>query len=82
MSDLPARVRIHEEGPREGFQIESGVIATADKIRFIEALACTGVPQIDCVSYVSASAYRAWPTLMTWPEASTSGPACATPGCG
>jgi len=54
MSDLPARVRIHEEGPREGFQIEAGAIATADKIRFIEALALTGVPQIDCVSYVSA----------------------------
>lgn len=54
MSDLPQRVRIHEEGPREGFQIEPAAIATAEKIRFIEALALTGVPQIDCVSYVSA----------------------------
>lgn len=54
MSDLPKRVRIHEEGPREGFQIESATIATRDKIEFIEALAQTGVPQIDCVSYVSA----------------------------
>lgn len=53
MSDLPQRVRIHEEGPREAFQIESPSIATADKIRFIEALAETGVPQIDCVSYVN-----------------------------
>lgn len=53
MSDLPKRVRIHEEGPREGFQIESAAIPTADKIRFIEALAETGVPQIDCVSYVN-----------------------------
>lgn len=53
MNDLPQRVRIHEEGPREAFQIESPSIATADKIRFIEALAETGVPQIDCVSYVN-----------------------------
>ena len=52
MSDLPRRIRIHEEGPREGFQIESASIATADKIAFIEALSTTGVPQIDCVSYV------------------------------
>ncbi|MDR1967782.1 MAG: hydroxymethylglutaryl-CoA lyase [Burkholderiaceae bacterium] len=53
MSDLPKRVRIHEEGPREGFQIESAAIPTAEKVRFIEALARTGVPQIDCVSYVN-----------------------------
>jgi hydroxymethylglutaryl-CoA lyase len=39
MSDLPTSIEIHEEGPREGFQIEPGPIATADKIRLIEALA-------------------------------------------
>ncbi len=33
MADLPQRVDIFEEGPREGFQIEPGPIATADKIR-------------------------------------------------
>ena len=38
MSDLPTSIEIHEEGPREGFQIEPGPIATADKIRLIEAL--------------------------------------------
>lgn len=53
MSDLPQQVHIHEEGPREGFQIESAAIATQQKIEFIEALALTGVKQIDCVSYVS-----------------------------
>ena len=36
MSDLPAHVEIHEEGPREGFQIEPGLISTADKIKLIE----------------------------------------------
>jgi hydroxymethylglutaryl-CoA lyase len=53
VSDLPKRVRIHDEGPREGFQIAQAAIATSDKIAFIEALALTGVPQIDCVSYVN-----------------------------
>jgi hypothetical protein len=39
MTDLPISVDIHEEGPREGFQIEPGPISTADKMKLIEALA-------------------------------------------
>ena len=54
MSDLPPSIRIHEEGPREGFQIEPGPIATDRKVEFIEALAETGLKQIDCVSFVNA----------------------------
>ena len=53
MSDLPRFVRIHEEGPREGFQIESASIRTDQKVAFIEALADTGIRQIDCVSFVN-----------------------------
>jgi hydroxymethylglutaryl-CoA lyase len=51
--DLPRSVVIQEEGPREGFQIEPAPIATSDKVRFIEALAETGVGKIDCVSFVN-----------------------------
>jgi hydroxymethylglutaryl-CoA lyase len=54
MTDLPARVAIHEEGPREGFQIEPGPISTADKVRFCEALAETGLHDVQCVSFVDA----------------------------
>ena len=36
MTDLPKHVDIHEEGPREGFQIEPGPISTADKIKLID----------------------------------------------
>ncbi len=53
MSDLPRRVHIVEEGPREGFQSEPATIATADKVRLIEALAASGVPEIDCASFVN-----------------------------
>ncbi|MEO9228432.1 MAG: hydroxymethylglutaryl-CoA lyase [Devosia sp.] len=54
MSDLPKFVKVHEEGPREGFQIEPGPITTERKVAFIEALADTGLTQIDCVSFVNA----------------------------
>ena len=53
MSDLPSRVHITEVGPREGFQFEPPSIATADKIRLIDALSETGVPEIECVSFVN-----------------------------
>jgi hydroxymethylglutaryl-CoA lyase len=52
MTDLPKRVDIHEEGPREGFQIEPGPIATQEKVRFCEALAETGLHDVQCVSFV------------------------------
>lgn len=54
MSDLPNSIRINDEAPREGFQIEKGPIGTEDKVRFIEALSTTGIQQIDCVSFVNA----------------------------
>src|ERR1700730_10998026 len=49
-------VAINEEGPREGFQIEKGPIATARKVELIDALSDTGVKQIQIVSFVSPQA--------------------------
>ena len=60
MTDLPNSVEIHEEGPREGFQIEPGPIATADKIRLIEALAETGLHHIQACSFVSPRIVPGW----------------------
>src|SRR5438309_2428297 len=60
MTDLPNHVEIHEEGPREGFQIEPGPISTADKIRLIEALAETGLHQIQAASFVSPRIVPGW----------------------
>ena len=56
MSDLPKRVRIQEEGPREGFQFEKGQIPTARKIELIDALSRTGVDHIQIVSFVNPKA--------------------------
>ncbi len=53
MSDLPASVRISEEGPREGFQFEKGFIATERKIALIDALSQTGLDHIQIVSFVN-----------------------------
>ena len=60
MADLPARVDIHEEGPREGFQIEPGPIPTADKIALIEALAGTGLKHIQVASFVNTRLVPGW----------------------
>ena len=56
MSDLPSRVHIHEEGPREGFQYESGPIPTRRKIELIDRLSDTGLDHIQIVSFVSPKA--------------------------
>ncbi|MEO8202553.1 MAG: hydroxymethylglutaryl-CoA lyase [Betaproteobacteria bacterium] len=56
MSDLPKTVSIKEEGPREGFQIETGPITTARKIELIDALSKTGVKHMQIVSFVSPKA--------------------------
>lgn len=47
------RVRINEELMREGMQIESVDIATADKVRLLEALSRTGLKHIVVGSFVS-----------------------------
>jgi len=60
MTDLPTHVDIHEEGPREGFQIEPGPIGTAEKIRLIEALAETGLRHIQVCSFVNPRLVPGW----------------------
>jgi isopropylmalate/homocitrate/citramalate synthase len=60
MTDLPKHVDIHEEGPREGFQIEPGPISTENKIKLIEALAETGLHHIQAASFVSPKIVPGW----------------------
>ncbi|HMM91468.1 hydroxymethylglutaryl-CoA lyase [Bradyrhizobium sp.] len=58
--DLPVSVDINEEGPREGFQIEPGPIATADKIALIEALSACGLRRIQIASLVNPKHVSGW----------------------
>lgn len=60
MSDLPSSVSIHEEGPREGFQIEPGPISTEDKIKLIDALSDTGLKHIQACSFVNPRLVPGW----------------------
>jgi hydroxymethylglutaryl-CoA lyase len=53
MSDLPKRVEFHEEGPREGFQIERKLYPLEDRVALVEALAETGLHHIQVASFVS-----------------------------
>jgi hydroxymethylglutaryl-CoA lyase len=52
VSELPARVRIREVGPRDGFQNEPEVIPTAEKVRLIEMLGRTGLRRLEVTSFV------------------------------
>jgi hydroxymethylglutaryl-CoA lyase len=54
MSALPASVAIREVGPRDGFQNEPEVIATADKVALIDRLARTGLRRLEVTSFVRA----------------------------
>ena len=49
---FPKEVRIREVGPRDGFQNEPETIATADKIRLIDALGQSGLKRIEVTSFV------------------------------
>jgi hydroxymethylglutaryl-CoA lyase len=60
LPDLPARVRINEEGRREGFQFEKGPISTDGKIALIDALAQTGLQQIPVASFVNPARVPGW----------------------
>jgi hydroxymethylglutaryl-CoA lyase len=56
MSDLPKRVIFHEEGPREGFQIERGGFPLEARASLVDALSETGLEEIQVSSFVSPKA--------------------------
>ena len=49
---LPTAVKVREVGPRDGFQNEPEVVATADKVHLIEMLAMAGLKRIEVTSFV------------------------------
>lgn len=67
---LPARVRIHEVGARDGLQNEQTVVPTEVKAEFIHRLADAGLPAVEATSFVHpkwvpqlADAERLFPLL-------------------
>ncbi|MEU0002904.1 hydroxymethylglutaryl-CoA lyase [Streptomyces sp. NPDC006314] len=50
--DLPARVRIHEVGARDGLQNEETVVPTEVKAEFVRRLADAGLTTIEATSFV------------------------------
>ena len=50
--DLPARVRIHEVGARDGLQNEKSTVPTEVKAEFIHRLADAGLTTIEATSFV------------------------------
>lgn len=62
---MAEHVDIREVGPRDGFQNETEIIATADKVRLIDALARTGLKRLEVTSFVRADVI---PQLADAPE--------------
>ena len=52
-TSLPQQVEIHEEGPREGFQIEPRSYPLAERAALVEALADAGLAQVQVASFVN-----------------------------
>ncbi len=50
--DLPARVRIHEVGARDGLQNEKSIVPTEVKAEFVRRLADAGLTTIEATSFV------------------------------
>ncbi|MFD7426164.1 hydroxymethylglutaryl-CoA lyase [Streptomyces sp. NPDC059818] len=50
--DLPARIKIHEVGARDGLQNEKTVVPTGVKAEFIRRLAVAGLSTIEATSFV------------------------------
>ena len=50
---LPRRVTIVEVGPRDGLQNEAGIVPTAAKIAFVDALSAAGHTAIEVSAFVS-----------------------------
>ncbi|MFF1480256.1 hydroxymethylglutaryl-CoA lyase [Streptomyces sp. NPDC058301] len=68
--DLPASVRIHEVGARDGLQNEKAVVPTEIKAEFIHRMAAAGLTTIEATSFVHpkwvpqlADAERLFPML-------------------
>ena len=52
MDGLPRRVTIHEVGPRDGLQNESGIVSAKVKAEFVDRLADAGLTTIETTSFV------------------------------
>ncbi len=65
MSDLPNRVDLIEVGPRDGLQIEPRVLTVEEKLRLVDAIAASGVRQIEVGSFVNP---KAVPQMADTPE--------------
>ncbi len=56
MSDLPTHVKMIEVGPRDGLQIEPRTLSLDEKNRMVDALAASGIREIEVGSFVNPKA--------------------------
>jgi len=56
LAGIPDRVKVCEMGPRDGLQNESEIVATSDKVRFVDMLSASGLAVIETTSFVRPDA--------------------------
>lgn len=59
MNAGPTKIEINEVGPRDGLQIEKALVATDDKVAFVDALSDCGFARIEVTSFTSPKAIPA-----------------------
>lgn len=59
MNAGPTQIEINEVGPRDGLQIEKALVATDDKVAFVDALSDCGFARIEVTSFTSPKAIPA-----------------------
>lgn len=59
MNAGPVKIEINEVGPRDGLQIEKALVATDDKVAFVDALSDCGFARIEVTSFTSPKAIPA-----------------------
>ncbi|MGE8568524.1 MAG: hydroxymethylglutaryl-CoA lyase [Achromobacter sp.] len=59
MNAGPTKIEINEVGPRDGLQIEKTLVATDDKVAFVDALSDCGFARIEVTSFTSPKAIPA-----------------------
>ncbi|HEY6644638.1 MAG TPA: hydroxymethylglutaryl-CoA lyase, partial [Povalibacter sp.] len=50
---MTRRIELLEVGPRDGLQLEPGIVSTADKVQMIERLISAGLRRVEVTSFVN-----------------------------
>ena len=74
-------VEMVEVGPRDGLQMDPGIVPTATKIELITRLLATGLRRIEVTSFVNPRRSRKWRTPNKCSRASAAATSITSDSC-